>query len=81
MKAAIYKGPGILEIEEVSTPTIDSKDEILIKIHISAICGTDIKTFLRGHRAFTPPVILGHEFVGEVVDVGEKVISCKIETK
>jgi len=81
MKAAVYKGPGILDIEEVKTPVIEKENEILVKVSISAICGTDIKTYLRGHRAFKPPVILGHEFAGEVAEIGDEVTTCKVGDK
>lgn len=76
--AAVYKGPGILDLEEVKTPEIESADDILIRVKCSVICGTDIKTFRRGHHAFIPPVILGHEFSGEVVAIGDDVKTCKI---
>src|SRR5690554_6884048 len=65
-----------MEIEEVKTPEIENPEDILIRIKRSLICGTDIKTFRRGHHAFIPPVILGHEFAGEVVATGEKVKVC-----
>lgn len=76
MIAAVYRGPGLMEIEEVKTPEIEDPEDILIRIKCSLICGTDIKTFRRGHHAFIPPVILGHEFAGEVVATGEKVKVC-----
>lgn len=73
MIAAVYRGPGMMDIEEVETPRIEDPEDILIRIKYSLICGTDIKTFRRGHHAFIPPVILGHEFSGEVAEVGDKV--------
>ncbi|MDI3547805.1 MAG: L-iditol 2-dehydrogenase [Halanaerobiales bacterium] len=78
MKAAVYRGPGKLKIEEVKAPIIEKDDEILVKVKVSAICGTDIKTYLHGHHAFKPPVILGHEFAGEVVEVGKDVEICDV---
>ncbi len=62
MKAAIYKGIGKIEVEEVPTP---DREGLLFRVLYVGICGTDIKTFKRGHPLFTPPCILGHEFVGE----------------
>lgn len=69
MLAAIYKGIGEIEIEEIEKPTIN-EDEYLLKIYACGLCGTDIKTFKQGHRLFTPPTILGHEFSGEIVEAG-----------
>lgn len=73
MKALLKtkKGKGFLEIEDVQIPEIDD-NEVLIKVYYSGICGTDIH-ILSDEFTYYPPVILGHEFSGEIVQVGEKV--------
>jgi L-iditol 2-dehydrogenase len=63
MKALVYLGPKELELQDMEIP----KDDVVIKVKESGICGTDLKTFLKGHPMFKPPVILGHECYGEVV--------------
>ncbi len=65
MKALIYTGIGQLEMQEVNAP----QDSYLVQILGCGICGTDLKTFLVGHHFFKPPTILGHEFIGELVQV------------
>ena len=45
MKAAVYKGIGQIEIEEVEKPRINSS-EALVKIEMAGICGTDVKLLL-----------------------------------
>ncbi len=72
MKAAVYRGPGQLTIEEVETPQI-GEGEILIRVRAALTCGTDVKAYLRGHHLFVPPTLFGHEFAGDVVAVGEGV--------
>ena len=72
MKAAVYHGPGKIAIEEVPTPQIKDS-EVLVKIEAAGLCGTDVKTYLRGHRYFEPPCILGHEFAGTVAQVGSEI--------
>jgi L-iditol 2-dehydrogenase len=72
MKAALYRGPGQLTIEEVETPQI-GEGEILIGVRAALTCGTDVKAYLRGHHLFVPPTLFGHEFAGDVVAVGEGV--------
>ncbi|MGI6672751.1 MAG: alcohol dehydrogenase catalytic domain-containing protein [Limnochordia bacterium] len=72
MKAAVYQGPKQMSVEEVVVPVI-GPGEILVNIKASGICGTDVKTYLRGHRFFQPPCILGHEFSGIVAEVGPQV--------
>jgi len=81
LKAAVYRGPGKLKLEDIANPIIEKDDEILIRVKISIICGTDIKTYLRGHPQIKPPTVLGHEFAGEVIEIGNKVNICKIGDK
>ncbi len=47
--------------------------ELLVKVRAATTCGTDVKTYRRGHPKFPPPFIFGHEFGGDVVKVGEGV--------
>lgn len=79
MKALVKtkKGKGYLEIEDVPIPEIND-NEILIKVHYSGICGTDIHIFSDQFPIYYPPVILGHEFSGEIVHIGGKVTSWKM---
>lgn len=62
MKALVYTGIGQLEMREYPDPT----DEFIVKVSGCGICGTDLKTYQKGHHLFTPPTILGHEFCGTV---------------
>ena len=74
MRAAIFKGEGILCIEEVEVPKIQKPDDIIVKIELCSICGTDvhIMSVPPGYIA-TQDTILGHELVGEIVAVGDGV--------
>ena len=79
MKALVktQKGKGYLEIKDVPIPEIND-NEVLIKVHYSGICGTDIHIFSDQFPIYYPPVILGHEFSGEIVHIGGKVTSWKV---
>lgn len=70
MIAALYKGIGRIECEEIPTPELEP-DTVLLKVEACAICGTDRRIYQHGHAAIKPPFILGHEIVGTVVGVGE----------
>ncbi len=72
MKAAVFYRPGKVTLEEVDIPKI-KPDEVLIKVKCALTCGTDRKMYLRGHHLFKPPFIFGHEFAGDIVEVGSKV--------
>lgn len=56
-------------------------DEVLIKVKATSICGTDVHIYVWNEWAksrIKPPKIMGHEFVGEVVEIGENVTSVKV---
>jgi 2-desacetyl-2-hydroxyethyl bacteriochlorophyllide A dehydrogenase len=71
MKAALLWSPENVVMEDVTMPAI-AEDEVRIRPSYAGICGTDISIF-KGHREATYPFILGHEFLGQVVAIGEKV--------
>ncbi|MEM1552143.1 MAG: alcohol dehydrogenase catalytic domain-containing protein [Candidatus Bathyarchaeia archaeon] len=64
MKALVYYGPGILALEDVDRLSGD----VIVEVREAGICGTDLKTFLRGHHLFTPPIVLGHECYGRICE-------------
>jgi len=69
MKTA--RGPGNLELKELAEPA-PLKNEVLIEVAAAGICGTDIH--IKHDQAFyTPPVVLGHEYSGKVVEIGSEV--------
>jgi L-iditol 2-dehydrogenase len=72
MKAVVYLGPGRLSYQEVERPQI-GPGELLVKTRAALTCGTDVKTFRRGHHLMQPPMLFGHEFSGDVAEVGEGV--------
>jgi L-iditol 2-dehydrogenase len=65
------KGKGFIELRDVPEPAI-APDEVLIEVQAAGVCGTDLHVW---HDTFPywPPVILGHEFAGVVVQVGAQV--------
>ncbi len=72
MKAAVYSGIKKIHLEEVERPKC-GPGEILIKVHFCAICGTDVRTYLHGHKKVKPPHIIGHEIAGEIAEIGKEV--------
>ena len=75
MQAAMLYGVKDLRVEEVEKPKIGS-GEVLVKIKAATTCGTDLKILQRGYldRIIRVPTVFGHEWAGEVVDVGEGVV-------
>ncbi|MCI1995761.1 zinc-dependent dehydrogenase [Clostridium luticellarii] len=72
MKAAVYGGIGKIEIKDIEKPKIE-QGTVLIKVKTCAICGGDLRTFRFGHKAIKPPIVLGHEIAGEIVEVASDV--------
>jgi L-iditol 2-dehydrogenase len=72
MKVAMFYGPGDVRLEEKDIPEIKDT-EVLVRIRAALTCGTDVKTYRRGHTLLPPPSPFGHEYAGDVVAVGEKV--------
>lgn len=58
----MYLGDKSLAVQTVPDP----EGEFVVRVYGCDICGTDLKTWLHGHPNFTPPCILGHEFIGTV---------------
>ncbi|MGH2332389.1 galactitol-1-phosphate 5-dehydrogenase [Thermoanaerobacter mathranii] len=76
MKAGILYAKNDIRYEEYPDPVIKD-DEVVIKIRATGICGSDVPRVLEG-RVHYFPIVLGHEFAGEIVETGKNVKSIKI---
>ena len=76
MKANVFHGPNTIRIEEVPRPAAGA-GEVVIKISLTTICGTDLH-ILRGEYPVKPGLVIGHEPVGVIEEIGEGVIGYKI---
>jgi threonine dehydrogenase-like Zn-dependent dehydrogenase len=70
-KAMVLVEPGSLELREFEVRP-PAPDEILIKTRVTSVCSTDIKVLHGQVGSARYPVIMGHEFIGEVVDIGSE---------
>ena len=69
MKAAVLYGPNNLRIEDIElSPKKVTGKYITLKVNASAICGYDVRVFRYGHKKVTFPIILGHEFCGQILE-------------
>ena len=76
-KAFVYHGPGDVRLEELKIDCCPT--DIIVKVIVSARCGTDKTIFHQGHPKVDShaPIVLGHELLGEIVEVGKDVIRLK----
>ena len=77
MKAYVFKDVGNLVYEENCIPQVTEPDDVLLKVKTVGICGSDVK-ILEGKHHFKPNTVLGHEFCGEVVEIGTHVQHVKV---
>ena len=70
MAAAVYRGEGLVSVDEVETPRI-GPGEMLIRVEACGVCHTDLKKV--EYNLLPPPRIYGHETAGVVAQVGEGV--------
>ena len=73
MRALVYHGPGHISWDTVPDPAIAEATDAVVRVDATTVCGTDLH-ILRGDLAEVKPgTVLGHEAVGEVVEVGRDV--------
>ena len=72
MLAAVYEGINKIAIREVEKPSLPAGG-MLIKVSSCAICGTDLKIYNQGNPRVKPPQIIGHEFVGSIVEKDKEI--------
>jgi len=77
MKAAIYHGAGDIRIEEIEYPGPGDVG-IVVKVRAVGICGTDVHAYQSSRIQYATGKALGHEFCGDVVEVGPKVTGIKV---
>lgn len=76
MKAAVLHANEDLRYEEYKTPVV-SAGMVKVRVRATGICGSDVPRVLNNGAHFYP-VVLGHEFAGDVVDIGDGVANIKI---
>ena len=74
MKALVWEGPRLMVMCEQDTPRAASS-EVVLRVAFAGICGSELSGYL-GHNALrVPPLVMGHEFSGEIVELGETAIT------
>jgi 2-desacetyl-2-hydroxyethyl bacteriochlorophyllide A dehydrogenase len=71
MKALVYEGPNKLALKEKEKPK-RKNGEVLIKVKACGICGSDVEGYLGKSGRRIPPMVMGHEFSGEVVETDKE---------
>ena len=72
MRATTIHGPGDIRVSEVPDPVIEAPTDAIVQIAAGCICGSDLWPY-RGENPIRPGSTIGHECIGEVVEVGPEV--------
>lgn len=73
MKAVVLHAPGELSVDEVADPVLQEPTDAIVAVQSTAICGADLFPFHGLTPGFESGTILGHEFAGEVIEIGDAV--------
>lgn len=76
MKALVWEGPRVMTMREQPEPIAQS-GEVVVKVAYAGICGSELSGYLGQNSLRVPPLIMGHEFSGEIVALGDNLPSRK----
>ena len=77
MKALVYHGEGRIRLEERPVPVIRDRRDAIVRVTRSTICTSDLHIIRGAVPKAVPGIVLGHEFVGEVVETGKGIRSLR----
>lgn len=80
MPALVYEGPRLMPLREVAVPALQA-DDVLIEVAFSGICGSELSGFLGQNSLRKPPLIMGHEFSGTIVQMGARAMTLRPDLK
>lgn len=81
MQAVVYKGKGEIALLKKPVPSIIRPDDAIVRVTLTTICSSDIHILRGAVPKAAPGVILGHEFVGVVEQVGSDVKKVKVKDR
>ncbi|MBW7676336.1 zinc-dependent alcohol dehydrogenase [Chryseobacterium chendengshani] len=77
MKAAVFHAPGKITCDTINDPKIEDQNDIILKVTSTAICGSDLHMYSGGIPQ-ARPMVMGHEFMGIIEDVGKNITHLKV---
>jgi 2-desacetyl-2-hydroxyethyl bacteriochlorophyllide A dehydrogenase len=77
MRAVTFQAPGEVQVDEVQEPELLAADDAIVRVQASGICGSDLHIY-HGRVQIEPGFVIGHEYVGELVAVGDEVTRVEV---
>jgi threonine dehydrogenase-like Zn-dependent dehydrogenase len=79
VKALTFEGVGVIRLGEVAEPTIVESTDVLVRVERTAICGSDMHVYHGREQGLDHGTVMGHEFAGTVLAVGDGVRSLTVD--
>jgi 2-desacetyl-2-hydroxyethyl bacteriochlorophyllide A dehydrogenase len=77
MRAVTFQAPGEVQVDEVQEPELLAADDAIVRVQASGICGSDLHIY-HGRVQIEAGFVIGHEYVGELVAVGDEVTRVEV---
>ncbi|HEY6672386.1 MAG TPA: alcohol dehydrogenase catalytic domain-containing protein [Solirubrobacterales bacterium] len=77
MRAVTFQAPGEVQVDDVQEPELLAADDAIVRVQATGICGSDLHIY-HGRVQIEPGFVIGHEYVGEVVAVGDEVTRVEV---
>lgn len=78
MRSGFIEKPEVAYFKDSEEPCIQHPNEVKIRVKVTGICGSEVHAYHGKHAWRVPPLVSGHEFAGEVCQVGSAVTRCKV---
>jgi 2-desacetyl-2-hydroxyethyl bacteriochlorophyllide A dehydrogenase len=78
MRAITFRGVRDVVLQDVAEPSVRDASDVLVRVEMAAVCGSDLHPYLGRETGLDVGTVMGHEFVGEVVEVGSAVQSLAV---
>lgn len=73
MQAVTFQGKKNVKYETVAEPILEQPTDAIVKVHLAGICGSDLHPYHEREKGLDAGTVMGHEFVGEIVECGKDV--------
>lgn len=73
MKRCVLEKPGLIRVDNNAPDPVAGPGDVVVRVRAALTCGTDLKAWRRGHPKMPCPTPFGHEFAGEIVELGSGV--------
>ncbi|MEL6109960.1 MAG: alcohol dehydrogenase catalytic domain-containing protein [Planctomycetota bacterium] len=78
MKAACFEGIEAVAVDEIPLPEVEAPTDAIVQVSLAGLCGSDLHPFFGREAGLQAGTVMGHEFVGRVIDVGPEVTKFSI---